>query len=230
MRKYKHLFFDLDHTIWDFSTNEKITLSELFDKYNLEKYFANFDDFFSSYKPINADLWLKYRLGEIKKTDLSIGRFYNTFLTVGFDDRQAATQFANDFVTINPTKTAVIPHTFEVLDYLKPHYQMHIITNGFVETQHVKLERSGLRPYFSKIFISEEIGYQKPKRGFFEYAIKSCNARKRESLVIGDSLEADIEGAKNFGLDHVFFNPDGIAVDAPVFAEIRSLLELKTML
>lgn len=230
MRKYKHLFFDLDHTIWDFSTNEKITLAELFNKYNLEKYFTDFDDFFSSYKPINADLWLKYRLGEIKKTDLSIGRFYNTFLTAGYDDRQAATQFANDFVAINPTKTAVIPHTFEVLDYLKPHYQMHIITNGFVETQHVKLERSGLRPYFSKIFISEEIGFQKPKRGFFEYAIKSCNARKRESLVIGDSLEADIEGAKNFGLDHVYFNPDETVTEVSVFAEIHSLLELKTML
>jgi putative hydrolase of the HAD superfamily len=230
MRKYQHLFFDLDHTIWDFNTNESETLTDLYNKYELFKHFDSFDAFFERYKPINAGLWLQYRNGEIRKKDLSTGRFYNTFVTAGYDNLDAATAFSADFVSINATKTAVVPHTFEVLDYLHPRYKMHIITNGFIETQHVKLDKSGLRPYFDKIFISEEIGIQKPKKGFFEYAVKSCNARKKESLVIGDNLEVDIQGAKNFGLDHVYFNPSKTLHTEDVLMEITSLLELKEIL
>ncbi len=230
MLKYKHLFFDLDHTIWDFATNEKITLTQLFHHYKLEQYFNSFDDFFERYKPINLDLWVKYRNGEIKKYELNIGRFYNTFCTVDLDNFTMAESFASDFVSINPTQTALIPHTIEVLEYLKSRYSMHIITNGFIETQYVKIDRSGLRPYFKKFFISEEVGFQKPKTSFFEYAINSCNARKAESLIIGDSLEADIQGAKNYGLDHVFFNPDNTPHQETIFKEISSLLELKDWL
>lgn len=226
MQKYKQLFFDLDHTIWDFSTNERITLTQLFSDYQLDKYFNDFNNFFELYKPINLSLWEQYRNGKIKKKELNIQRFYNTFVSVGFDNKNIAEHFANDFIAINPTKTALIPHTIEVLNYLKPHYRMHIITNGFTETQYVKIEKSGLKPYFEKIFVSEEVGYQKPKKAFFEYAIKSCNARKKESLVIGDSIDVDIQGAKNFGLDHVFFNPLKTVHNELVFKEISSLIEL----
>jgi len=230
MTKYKHLFFDLDHTIWDFATNEKSTLRQLFDAYQLNRFFTDFEDFFERYKPINLGLWVQYRNGEIRKKELNTGRFHNTFCTVGFNNLEVAEKFANDFVTYNPMQTALMPHTIEVLDYLKPRYQMHIITNGFKETQYVKIEQSGLKPYFHKIFISEEIGHQKPKVAFFEYAIKSCNARKTESLIIGDSLEADIQGAKDFGLDHIYFNPAQTPHNEKVFKEISSLLELKQML
>lgn len=227
MRNYKHLFFDLDHTIWDFDTNEKITLTQLFDSYKLQQFFEDFDDFFERYKPINIGLWVQYRNGEIKKNDLNVGRFYNTFCNAGFDDKATAVRFANDFIKQNPTQKALIPYTIEILEYLHPKYDMHIITNGFKETQYVKIEKSGLKPYFKKVFISEEVGHQKPKTAFFEYAIKSCNARKKESLIIGDSLEADINGAKNFGLDHVYFNPSKTPHNETVFKEISSLLELK---
>jgi putative hydrolase of the HAD superfamily len=227
MQKYKHLFFDLDHTIWDFATNEKVTLNHLFIKYKLERFFVSFDDFFHRYNPINIGLWNQYRNGEIRKHDLNIGRFYNTFLTVGYNDKAEAESFAADFVKTNPTQTALIPHTLALLNYLKPRYDMHIITNGFIETQHVKIEKSGLKPFFNKVFISEEIGHQKPKKAFFEYAIKSCNARKKESLIIGDSLEADIQGAKNFGLDHVYFNPLQTPHQEKLFKEITSLTELQ---
>ncbi len=230
MLKYKHLFIDLDHTIWDFASNEKISLNQLYEKYNLADYFLNFNDFFTRYEPINKGLWDKYRNSEIKKQDLNIGRFYNTFITVGFDNYNLAGNFAAEFVRINPYQKTLIPHSIEVLEYLKQRYNMHIITNGFTETQHIKIETSGLKPFFNKIFISEEVGYQKPRSAFFEYALKSCNARKKESLVIGDSLEADIKGAMEFGLDHVYFNPGNVSHTEKVFKEISSLLELKTWL
>jgi len=226
MRKYKHLFFDLDHTLWDFTTNEQETLNDLYNKYNLKNYFTNYNKFFENYKPINDDLWLKYMQGQIKKKDLIVYRFHVTFLNAGLNDINLAKEFAKEFVRINSEKKAVMPHTFELMNYLKPHYKMHIITNGFAESQKIKLEKSGLSQYFEKLFISEHIGAQKPKKAFFEYAIKSCNARKKESLVIGDSLEADIKGAQNFGLDHVFYNPNKIEYSQEVFKEISSLKEL----
>jgi putative hydrolase of the HAD superfamily len=226
MKKYRHLFFDLDHTLWDFATNERLTLNELFDKYDLRHYFKSFNEFYERYVPINTSLWEKYRNWEIRKIDLSIGRFHQTFQTAGLDNIEMAELFSNEFVATNSQKTNVVPFTFDLLEYLKPHYTMHIITNGFTESQKVKLERSGLKPYFKKVFISEEIGVQKPKKGFFEYALKSCNAKKTESLVIGDSLEIDILGAKNFGLDHVYYNPYSIPHEVPVFKEIASLHEL----
>ncbi len=224
---YKHLFFDLDHTIWDFETNARITLQELFDKYRLGSYFYDFEDFMARYTPINTDLWLQYQLRQIPKSALKVNRFYNTFVSAGYDDYTTASAFAEDFIAYNPLQTQVMPHTFELLEYLKKRrYQMHIITNGFTETQHKKLEGSGLRSYFQKLFISEEIGVSKPHKRFFEHAIKSTNARKTESLVIGDSLENDIKGARNFGLDQCYLNPEGTPHEESIFKEISSLKEL----
>ena len=224
---YKHLFFDLDHTIWDFHTNQIITLRQLFEQYRLGKYFRDFDDFFEQYMPVNLELWHDYQYGRIPKRDVKVGRFYKTFLQAGLDDMKIAEKFADDFVHGNSLQTNVIPHTFEVLDYLKrKKYHLYIITNGFREAQHTKMERSGLTPYFEKTFISEDIGASKPHRRFFEHAIKSVNAKKAESLVIGDSLENDIKGAREFGLDHVFFNPEGTPHKEKVFKEINSLREL----
>lgn len=226
MRKYKHLFFDLDHTLWDFDTNAHETLAELYDKYDLGRFFESFAHFFDLYQPGNLELWEQYRAGKINKTFLNTERFYRPLKMAGFDDLPVAQLFADDFITQGPLKTNLLPHTIGVLNYLKPHYQMHIITNGFRETQILKLERSGLRPYFKHIFISENIGANKPKKAFFEHAVKSANARKRESLVIGDSWEADIVGARNFGLDQVYFNPSRAPHEGSANYEIVSLDEL----
>lgn len=224
---YKHLFFDLDHTLWDFHTNQIITLKELFKKYKLEKYFRNFDGFFEQYMPINISLWHKYQQGKIPKKDVKTGRFYQTFLKAGFDDMETAIAFADDFVKNNSLQTNVIPSAFELLDYLKQKkYHLYIITNGFKEAQHTKMERSGLTPYFEKTFISEDIGVSKPHQKFFEHAVKTVNAKKSESLVIGDSLENDIKGAREFGIDQVFYNPEGIRHNEKVFKEIKTLKEL----
>lgn len=224
---YKHLFFDLDHTIWDFHTNQITTLKHLFDAYDLSRYFQDFDRFYESYMPINIGLWKQYQQGEIPKKDIKVGRFYRTFRNAGLDDITTAENFANDFVEGNSEQTAVLPYTFELLEYLKKkRYHLYIITNGFREAQHSKMEKSGLTPYFEKIFISEDIGVSKPRRGFFEHVVKTVNARKEESLVIGDSLENDVKGARDFGLDHVFFNPQKAPHDEEVFKEISSLKEL----
>ncbi len=226
MQLYKHLFFDLDHTLWDFNSNEKQTLSELFHRYHLNKYFNDFDDFYSKYNPINAELWERYRNEEVRKQEVSVGRFHQTFLTSGLDDYVRAYKFAKDFLAENSRKTALIPFALEVLEYLYPRYSLYIITNGFIEAQYIKLENSGLRPYFKKVFISEELGVKKPNRIFFESVISRSNAKKKESLIIGDSLENDIAGAKGFGLDHIYFNPMAKPHKEHVFIEIRSLREL----
>jgi len=230
LKKYKHLFFDLDHTLWDFAVNEKNTLQQLYEKHNLNRFFSTFDNFFEVYLPVNLGLWNDYRNGIITKEIVKINRFYDTFRSVGYEDEKFAQQFANEFVVLSPMQTKLIPNTLEVLDYLFLKYNMHIITNGFCEVQYVKLEKSGLRPYFKHIFISEEIGYQKPDVEFFDYAIKTSNATKNESLVIGDNLEVDILGSKNSGIDHVYYNPDKIPHEELIFKEISSLLELKTFL
>ncbi|MFW6352598.1 MAG: YjjG family noncanonical pyrimidine nucleotidase [Bacteroidota bacterium] len=224
---YKHLFFDLDHTIWDFDENQIITLKQLFKRYELGNYFQNFDDFFEKYKPINKVLWQQFQDREITQKEVKTGRFYHTFKIAGLDNIETAEAFGKDFMNENSLREKVIPYTFELLDYLKQkRYHLYIITNGFKEAQYTKMEKSGLSPYFKNIFISEDIGISKPHRGFFEHSLTTVNARKSESLVIGDSLCNDIMGAKNFGIDHVYFNPGQIPHSENVFKEIASLKEL----
>ena len=226
MRKYKHIFFDLDHTLWDFDTNAHLTLTDLYAKYGLSRYFDGFSTFFDSYQPINLDLWDQYREGKINKETLNTERFYRPMKLAGFDDYEVAKAFAADFILLNPQQTGLMPHAVELLQYLKPRYQMHIVTNGFVETQFAKLERSGIRHFFTHVFVSERIGASKPKKAFFDHAVKSANARKKESIVVGDNLEADVMGAKKAGIDAVFFNPNGQIHNQHPNYEIASLKEL----
>jgi putative hydrolase of the HAD superfamily len=230
MTKYKHLFFDLDHTLWDFDTNATHTLQQLFRDYQLDKHFQSYEHFYTVYQPINVSLWEKYRRNNITKQFLNTERFYQPMLAVGYDNRTIAEQFAKDFITISPLQTALLPNVIEVLDYLKQKYTMHIITNGFRETQQTKLEKSGLAPYFSRVYISEMIGAQKPERDFFDYAIKSSNARKAQSLVIGDNLEADVLGAVKAGIHAIYFNPSQQSHNQQPTFEIHSLLQLKEIL
>lgn len=224
--KYKHLFFDLDHTLWDFESNSEATLREMFDSYQLARFFDDYDDFYAKYEVHNLYLWAQYRRNKVDKKTLNVQRFYLPFSEVGFDDLTVAQQFAKDYLDISATKTLLFPNALEVLKQLKEHYQLHIITNGFKEVQNKKLDNSGLRPFFTNIFISELIGVQKPDKYFFEYSIKSSHANPKECLVIGDSWEADIMGAKKAGLDQVFFNTKGVSRNEEVTFEIKELREL----
>ena len=230
MMKYKHLLFDLDHTLWDFHTNSMITLRELFDELMLKRFFRDFDTFFLLYEENNLRLWSDYRKGLISKKALNFQRFNHPFEVSGFKQKELAQTFADEYVKRSPLKTELMPGTIEILEYLRPKYKMHIITNGFKEVQDVKLEKSGLGKYFDRVFISELIGVQKPDTYFFEYVVKSLNAAKSECIVIGDSYEADIKGAMSFGLDHVFFNAMHEPHENNVQYEISHLKELKDIL
>jgi putative hydrolase of the HAD superfamily len=230
MQKYSHLFFDLDHTLWDFETNSLLTLRELFVKYELDKVFKSFDQFYESYEKHNEQLWVLYREGRITKENLNFDRFYTPFSQMGLTDKETARNFGQDYLTLSSTKTALMPNAMMVLDALRKKYKLHVITNGFKEVQFIKLKNSNLEQYFSKIFISETIGASKPKTAFFEYAVKSANARKKECLIIGDNLDTDIDGAINFGLDYVFFNPNKIPHQRTLMNEISDLKGLLNFL
>lgn len=228
--KYKHIYFDLDRTIWDFDQNAQETFHDIYTKYELEKIFKNFDNFYLTYVGHNERLWKKYREGKIKKSILSYKRFSLTLEEFGVNDDELAKQIAQDYITISPTKKRLFPFAVETLEYLHKKYKLYIITNGFNEVQFTKLKNSELDKYFSKVFTSEDAGAQKPNPLIFENAIKSVNARKKESIMIGDDLEADILGAKKFGLDQVFFNPFKKDHKEEITHEIESLKELQEIL
>jgi len=207
-KKYKHLFIDLDKTIWDFEKNTRVTFREIFEKYhiaNLGK--VELPEFFEAYTRINDMLWALYRENKIKKEKLSIQRFEMTLKEFGIDDLILATQIAEDFVTLSPLKTNLFPYAHEALTYLKQQYALHLVTNGFEEVQQKKLDVCNLRQYFQTITTSEEAGVKKPEGLIFELALKKAGAKVTESLMIGDDLEVDVAGAKGIGMDTLYFNP-----------------------
>lgn len=231
MKKYKHIYFDLDRTLWDFDSNSKDTFSEIYNKYDLQNHYEDFNQFFKIYTKHNDELWGLYREGKIVKNVLSKLRFEKTLAEVGVVNEEMAVSIGNDYISNSPSKKKLFPGAIELLDYLKDYYQLYIITNGFKEVQYRKLENCGLSKYFSKVFISEEIGCKKPHPDIFKYAITSVNAKKSESIMIGDDFEVDVLGAKNYGIDQVFFNPFGEKHSQNgITYEIANLSELKDIL
>jgi putative hydrolase of the HAD superfamily len=230
-RRYKHLFFDLDCTLWDYLLNSTEALSEIFKSYKLQEITSDFEKFKRSFHIHNEAVWKEYREGRIQKDTLRILRFERTLEDLGITDYNLARKLNSDFVNISPRKTKLIPGTMEVLRYLKDkNYKMYIITNGFMQIQELKISVSGLSDYFIKIFTPENIGYIKPHRAIFEYAVKSVNAHKTESIMIGDDLEMDIIGAREFGIDQIYFNPHAKNHNEKITYEIASLYELKNLL
>ena len=227
MHPYKHIFFDLDRTLWDFEANALDTFKELFSIYELNKLVPDFDSFHRSYRKINRQLWQDYREGQIKKQVLKYKRFYLTLKEFGTDDVALAKKLGDDYVTLSGEKTKLFPHAMEALKYLQDKYNLHIITNGFEEVQFKKIKNCKLEPYFKKIITSEKAGVQKPHQQIFEYALNEADAKKEESVMIGDDLEGDIKGARAFGIDQVYFNPHNHTHNIDVTYEIHSLLELK---
>ena len=138
--KYKHLFFDLDHTLWDFDSNSVDTLVELFDAYQFDRFFDSFETFHRDYEKHNAQLWNLYRQGKIKKEELNFERFHRPLSTAGCNDQELASSFGKDYLTISPTKTALLPFAKDALNYLKENYKLYIISNGFSEVQQRKIE------------------------------------------------------------------------------------------
>lgn len=223
----RHIFFDLDHTIWDFDRNAQETLMELYELYQLEKVgLRSCEEFIATYTENNHQLWAEYHVGRISKEQLRSQRFNKTFRQLGVRPDQVPAQFEEDYVRISPTKTNLFRGSEEVLGYLHKKYTLHIISNGFKETTLTKMNVSGLNPYFRNVIISEDVGVNKPHKAIFEYALNKAQAQKQESIMIGDSLEADIRGAQDFGMKAIYFNPLNKEKPGDVEWQIHNLEEL----
>jgi putative hydrolase of the HAD superfamily len=225
------LFFDLDHTLWDFDANARETLLELYDTYQLSELgIESAEKFIEVYTDHNHRLWRDYHNGLISKEQLRSSRFRLTFEHFELPEHLIPRQFEDDYVSICPTKTNLFEGTHEVLSILKNDYKLHIITNGFLESQEMKMSRTNLKQYFEEVFISEVIGLYKPDIALFNHALVAVGAESHEVLMIGDSLEADILGAKNAGIDQVYFNPLSDPHNYEVTYEINKLHELLAFL
>ena len=206
--KYRHLFFDLDHTLWDFETNAKESLFELYKMFELDrKLIMRFEEFYDTYSKHNSILWDRYQKGYVTSDDLKWKRMWRTLLDYRIADEALAKEMSAKFLEILPTKKKVFDYTFEILEYLtQRNYSIHIITNGFEKTQWSKLNNSNLSKYFTHVITSETSNSVKPKKEIFEYALNKTNGILEECIMIGDNLNADIQGAINAGMDTIFVN------------------------
>ncbi len=229
---YKHLFFDLDHTLWDFEMNTKETLQDLYALNALkERGINDFDIFFSKYSHHNHQLWDKYTKGLIKQDELRWKRMWLTLLDFKIADEVLAKNIAVQYLDILPTKKNLFPYTFEILDYLKNKgYIMHLITNGFENVQYNKLRNSNLTNYFVEVITSEASNSLKPNKEIFEYALQKSGATLEESIMIGDNLDADIQGGINAGMDTIFVNHLKVEPHIHATYVIHHLKELENIL
>ena len=229
MLKYKHLFFDLDHTLWDFDANARETLSELYSIFDLDKRINTpFEDFYPKYLFHNEVLWDRYHKGLISSDELKWKRMWRTLLDFKIADEPLARDLSGKFLEILPTKKQLFPYTKDILDYLNGKgYVLHLITNGFEKTQWSKLNNSGLGGYFTHVVTSEMSNSLKPKKEIFDYAMDKASALLVESIMIGDNLDADIFGAMNAGMDTVFVNHINAVTDLKPTYTVTHLKELE---
>jgi putative hydrolase of the HAD superfamily len=207
-KTYHHLFFDLDHTLWDFEMNAKETMSELYKSNGLqEKGITDFDTFFSRYSYHNTRLWDRYTKGFIRQDELRWKRMWLTLLDFKIADEPLSKSFSVQFLDLLPTKKNLFPYTPEILSYLQNKgYQMHLVTNGFESVQRNKIRYSHLESFFGEMITSEASNSLKPNKEIFEYALHKTGGLAESSLMIGDNLDADIQGGINAGMDTIFVN------------------------
>ena len=231
MKKYKAVFFDLDHTLWDFDLNSYETLNDLFNHHLLkEKGIDDFVKFVEIYRNVNHQMWDDYHKNLITKAELRTGRFKRTLNTFRIEDDSLAEVLSSRYLEICPMKKNLFPDALTVLDYLHQNYSLHIITNGFKEVQYLKIKNSGLEKYFAQIHISEEIGFKKPQSEIFDYAVSQAKTVHENCIMIGDNLDTDIDGAINAGIDHIYFNPEKLTTPKKVTRQISRLEELLQIL
>ncbi len=229
---YNHLFFDLDHTLWDFDRNSAEAIAEMYEDRNLAGLgipsAAAFSDQFIR---VNRQLWLDFERNLITHQVIREQRFPMVFAALGLTDTRACAPLNDEYLRRLPQKNHLTEAARELLDHLRGRYRMHIITNGFDEIQAVKLDSSNIAHYFENVVTLEKAGAKKPDRRIFEYALAVSGARLGPgNLMIGDSYEADILGAMNVGLDTVFYNPAGQVVTTKPTHDIRHWHELMVVL
>ena len=229
--KYKHIFFDLDRTLWDFDAAAEVAFERIYEKYNLKSLgIPSAHEFHEVYHPLNEQLWVLYRADKITKDYLNRTRFVLPLEHYGIHDTVLADHLSEDYVYWSPRIVKLVPGTLELLNYLKPKYHLHLITNGFQEVQHTKLSGSGLEPYFETLTVSEEVGVKKPNPEIFLYALRKAQATAEESLMIGDEMSVDIDGARAAGIDTILFNPQSEQVEGDRTYEVYDLLDIKELL
>lgn len=208
-KKYEHLFFDLDHTLWDFDKNSLATLEDLYKELKLdEKATDDFGHFHTTYHHHNAIYWDRFRKGYINREELRWKRMWRTLVDYKITDEKLAKEMSDRYLEILPTKTHLFPHCMDLLNYLKGKaYPMHLITNGFETIQHLKIKNSGIDHFFTEVITSEQAGIMKPHLAIFEYALNKVETSADKSVMVGDTLEVDILGARDAGMDTVYFNP-----------------------
>lgn len=231
MMRYRHLFFDLDHTLWDYNSNAKQTLNHLYHELDLQQLGVNsVDKFFDLYTIHNDKLWARYRNGYIKADELRWKRMWHTLLEFKITDEKTARLLGDKFMELLPSRNILFPNTIETLNYLRGKgYQLHLITNGFEQTQHAKLHHCGIKEYFTEIITSEGSNSMKPKKEIFDYALNKAKALPEHSIMIGDCLDADIQGAMNAGLDQVFMNHINAECSIKPTYIVRSIKELENI-
>lgn len=207
--KTKHVFFDLDRTLWDFEKNSETALRQIYEELKLSNYMESFDSFMEVYRRVNGEWWNKYRYGKVKKEDLRVGRFLDTLREFDAENIEMATQLGERYIQVSPYQTNLLSHTAETLKELKENGNaIHIITNGFKEIQFIKLKNSDILHYFDDVLCSEEVGVNKPDPLVFKSAMERTNAKAHESIMIGDDFEADVLGAEKVGIKGVLFDPN----------------------
>ena len=221
------VFFDLDHTLWDFDKNSALTFEKIFEINNLE---VEINKFLDIYLPINLKYWKLYREDKVSKETLRFGRLNEAFLALEVEvDRDVIDKLSDDYIDHLSSFNHLFDNTFEILDYLNKNYNLHIITNGFDEVQHKKMAKSNILHYFKTVTNSEMVGVKKPNPEIFNYALELANAKAATSIMIGDSFEADILGAKNIGMDVIFFDVNNLILEDDT-KQIDNLLSLKEYL
>ncbi|HYV93255.1 MAG TPA: YjjG family noncanonical pyrimidine nucleotidase [Chitinophagales bacterium] len=229
-KEYRHVFFDLDETLWDFKRNSLETIYDLIEQHRLEERGIEKENFIRRYHHHNDIYWDLFRQGKISREELRTVRWKTTLSEFEIDDEVLIKNLSEQYLQLLPNKKNLHDDAIEILNYLKPKYSLHIITNGFEEVQLQKIIMSGMASYFTHIITSERAGSQKPNREIFKYALEISNATITESIFIGDSIEADINGAKAIGMDHVLFNPEKIPHHEILQHEISLLTELHKIL
>ena len=229
VKKYRHLFFDLDHTLWDFESNSRAVLAELHGEFLLGAMGIPAGDLIPAYEEVNAALWADHESGGIPKEVLRALRFKHALQRFGVHDARLAKQLEETYMERCPKRSALIPGAIELLNDLRPYYRMHIITNGFTEVQAVKMEASGLRGFFDVVLTSEQAGVAKPSARIFRHAMRSAGAKAEESLMIGDNARADIGGGRSAGMDQAHLSPVALS-DPDATYKITRLDELRAVL
>jgi putative hydrolase of the HAD superfamily len=221
------VFFDLDHTLWDFDKNSALAFEKIFKINALD---VDSQQFLRHYEPINLAYWKLYREEKIDKESLRFGRLNDAFSAINVKlDIEVIYKLSEDYITHLTTFNHLFENTIEILDYLRLKYNLHIITNGFKEVQHKKLSQSNIDHYFKTVTNSEMVGVKKPNPQIFNYAIDLAKTSVNQSIMIGDNYEADILGAHNIGMDTIFFNMKNQNVDSDI-KQIENLIDLKRYL